>query len=139
LAEGKSVRFANRRIVCGDDYLTSFSSTLGAGDVFTGIFIGLNAIGWDGGHALRAATLGAQHFILYRTRPQIREIITMDEHHIRMGTETELVDVISHHVAETGDPTRYGTITDTDITVTTTQIQHPFREVLALAQTIAEK
>ncbi len=137
LAEGKSVRFANRRIVCGDDYLTSFSSTLGAGDVFTGIFIGLNAIGWDGGHALRAATLGAQHFIQHRTKPQIREIMEMDEHHIRMGTETELVDVISHHVAETGDPTRYGTIANTDITVTTTQIQHPFREVLALAQRIA--
>ena len=63
----------------------------------------------------------------------------IDKYHIRMGTETELVDVISHHVAETGDPTRYGTITNTDITVTTTQIQHPFREVLALAQTIAGK
>jgi hypothetical protein len=139
LADDKPVRYANRRIVCGDDYLTSFSSTLGAGDVFTGILIGLSAIDWDGGHALRAATLGAQHFILSRTKPQIREIITMDEHHIRMGTETELVDVISHHVAETGDPTRYGTITKTDITVTTTQIQHPFREVLALARTIAAK
>lgn len=137
LTEGKPVRFANRRIVCGDDYLTSFSSTLGAGDVFTGIFIGLNAIGWDGGHALRAATLGAQHFIQHRTKPQISDIIAMDEYHIRMGTETELVDVISHQVSETGDPTRYGTITNTDITVTTTQLQHPFREVLVLAQTIA--
>jgi len=139
MAEDKPVRFANRRIVCGDDYLTSFSSTLGAGDVFTGIFIGLNTLGWDGGHALRAATLGAQHFIQNRIKPQIIEIIAMDEHHIRMGTETELVDVISHHVAETGDPTRYGTIANTDITVTTTQIQHPFREVLALALQIAGK
>jgi len=139
LAEDKPVRCANRRIVCGDDYLTSFSCTLGAGDVFTGIFIGLTAIGWDGGHALRAATLGAQHFIQHRTKPQLIDIIAMDDHHMRMGTGTELVDVISHHIAETGDPTRYGTITDTDITVTTTQIQHPFREVLALAQRIAGK
>lgn len=139
LPEGKAVRFADRRIICGDDYLTSITTTLGAGDTFTGIFIGLNAIGWDGGHALRAATLGAQHFIQHRARPQIRDMIAMDEAHIRLGTETELVDVISHHVAETGDPTRYGTITDTVITVTATQIQHPFREVLALAVEIASK
>jgi hypothetical protein len=139
LAEDKPVRFADRRIICGDDYLPNFTSTLGAGDVFTGIFIGLNAIGWDGGHALRAAALGAQHFIQHRTKPRIEDMIAVDETHIRLGTETELVDVISHHIAESGDPTRYGTITDTVITVTTTQIQHPFREILSLALSIAAK
>jgi hypothetical protein len=137
LAEDITVRFADRRVICGDDYLTTFTSTLGAGDVFTGLFIGLNAIGWDGGHALRAATLGAQHFIQNRTKPQIRDVIVMDEGHIRLGTVTELVDVISHHVDATGDPTRYGTISDTVITVTTTQLQHPFRELLALARDLA--
>ncbi len=50
-----------------------------------------------------------------------------------MGTETELADVISHHLDDSGDPTRYGTISDTVITVRTTQIQHPFREILELA------
>ncbi|MBI5017348.1 MAG: carbohydrate kinase family protein [Deltaproteobacteria bacterium] len=137
LAEDKAVRFADRRIVCGDDYLTTFTSTLGAGDVFTGVFIGLVAIGWDGGHALRAATLGAQHFIQNRAKPKIRDMIAMDEEHIRLGTETELVDVISHHVDDSGDPTRYGTIADTVITVTTKQLQHPFREVLDVARTLA--
>jgi hypothetical protein len=56
-----------------------------------------------------------------------------DEGHIRMGTETELVDVISHHVADTGHSTRYGTISDTIITIRTSQIHHPFRETLDLA------
>jgi hypothetical protein len=137
LAEDKAVRFADRRIICGDDYLTTFTSTLGAGDVFTGIFIGLNVIGWDGGHALRAATLGAQHFIQHRAKPAMRDMVAMDEEHIRLGTETELVDVISHHVGDSGHPTRYGTIADTVITVTTKQLQHPFREVLDLARQIA--
>jgi hypothetical protein len=137
LHSGKTVRFAERRVVCGDDYVTHLTSTLGAGDVFAGVFIGLTALGWDGGHALRAATLGAQHFIQHRTKPMVRDMTAMDETHIRLGTETELVDVISHHVAESGDPTRYGTIADTVITITTTQIQHPFREILALAQSFA--
>lgn len=137
LGEDKGVRFAERRIVCGDDYLPNLVTTLGAGDCFTGIFIGLTALRWDGGHALRAASLGAQHFIQHRTRPAVSDIVAMDEWHIRLGTETELVDVVAHHVAETGDPTRYGTITDTVITVTTTQVQHPFREVLQLARRIA--
>lgn len=137
LASERGVRFADRRIICGDDYLTSFSSTLGAGDVFTGIFISLTAIGWDGGHALRAATLGAQHFIQHRSKPCIADMVAIDEIHIRLGTETELVDVISHHVEDAGYPTRYGTISNTVITVTTTQIQHPFRESLYLATEIA--
>jgi sugar/nucleoside kinase (ribokinase family) len=132
LARDTSVRFAERRIVCGDDYVTDLTTTLGAGDVFSGIFIGLTALGWDGGHALRAATLGAQHFIRHRTKPRIADMIATDEDHIRLGTETELLDVISHHLAASGDPTRYGTISDTVITVKTTQIQHPFREVLSL-------
>ncbi|NTU59956.1 MAG: hypothetical protein HGA98_02730 [Deltaproteobacteria bacterium] len=139
LAEARSVRFADRRIICGDDYLTTFSSTLGAGDVFTGIFIGLTAVGWDGGHAMRAATLGAQHFIQHRTKPAVADIVAIDESHIRFGTETELVDVISHHVNDSGDPSRYGTISNTVITVTTTQIQHPFSELLQLATLIARK
>jgi len=137
LHSGKTVRFAERRVVCGDDYVTHLTSTLGAGDVFAGIFVGLTALGWDGGHALRAATLGAQHFIQHRTKPMIQDMTAMDETHIRLGTETELVDVVSHHVAESGDPTRYGTISDTVVTITTTQIQHPFPEVLDLAQSFA--
>jgi hypothetical protein len=133
LPANRAVRFAERRIVCGDDYVTHLTSTLGAGDVFTGIFVGLIALGWDGGHVLRAATLGAQHFIQYRTKPTVDHIIAVDEEHTRMGTETELADVISHHLDDSGDPTRYGTISDTLITVRTTQIQHPFREILGLA------
>jgi hypothetical protein len=133
LPERQRLNFADRRIVCGDDYVTELISTLGAGDVFTGILVGLTVLGWDGGQALRAATLGAQHFIQHRTRPTIADMIAVDEGHVRMGTETELVDVISHHVAASGDPTRYGTIANTVITVSTTQIQHPFREVLNLA------
>ncbi|MBE0617184.1 MAG: carbohydrate kinase family protein, partial [Proteobacteria bacterium] len=126
LTEESKVRFAERRLVCGDDYVTDLTTTLGAGDVFTGVFVGLNALGWDGGHALRAATLGAQHFIRRRTKPQIADMIATDEEHILLGTETELVDVISHHLTASGDPTRYGTISDTVITIKTTQIQHPF-------------
>jgi hypothetical protein len=132
-------RFAERRIVCGDDYVTELTSTLGAGDVFTGSFIGLNALSWDVGHALRAATLGAQHFIQNRTKPRVRDMLAMDESHIRMGTETELADVISHHIDESGDPTRYGTISDTVITINTTQIQHPFQEVLELERRFSGK
>ncbi|MHB8766381.1 MAG: hypothetical protein ACYDA8_18870 [Deferrisomatales bacterium] len=139
LPEGKPVGFADRRIVCGDDYVTSLVSTLGAGDLFSGVFVGLTALGWDGGHALRAATLAAQHFIQYRTRPSVQDLIAVDEAHVRLGTETELTDRISHYVRESGDPTRYGTISDTVITVLTAQIQHPFREVLALAQRFAER
>ncbi len=132
LPKGVTLRYADRRIVCGDDYVTDLVSTLGAGDAFTGIFIGLNALGWDGGHALRAATLGAQHFIQTRKNPRISDMVAMDETHIRLGTETELVDVISHHVEASGDPTRYGTISDTVVTIHTTQIHHPFREVLGM-------
>ncbi len=132
LPDHLEIRFADRRIVCGDDYVTNLTSTLGAGDVFAGVFIGLNALGWDGGHALRAATLGAQHFIQHRTKPRIEDMVAVDEEHIRMGTETELQDVISHHIVASGDPTRYGTITDTTITILTRQIQHPFREILDL-------
>lgn len=137
LPEGKSVGFADRRIVCGDDYVTDLVSTLGAGDLFSGIFLALVALGWDGGHALRAATLGAQFYIQRRERPTIRDMIAVDEGHVRMGTETELTDRISHSVRESGDPTRYGTISDTVVTVHTTQIQHPFREVLGLAVRLA--
>lgn len=127
-------RFADRQILCGDDVVIKFLSTLGAGDTFTGIFIGLEALGWDGGHALRAATLGAQHFIKTGIRPTIRDIIATDEAHISMGTQTELYDIISHHISESGDPTRYGTISDTVITISTTQIHHPFREILGLEE-----
>lgn len=133
LPDRQRLSFADRRIVCGDDYVTGLVSTLGAGDVFSGIMVGLTALGWDGGHTLRAATLGAQHFIQHRTKPTIADMIAVDEEHQRMGTETELADVISHHVADSGDPTRYGTISNTVITVSTSQIQHSFREVLALA------
>ncbi len=129
-------RFADRRILCGDDYVINLSSTLGAGDTFTGIFISLKALRWDAGHALRAATLGAQHFIQNRKRPKIKNIIDTDEDHILMGTETYLRDIISHHISESGDPTRYGTITDVVITINTSQIQHPFREILALAEKV---
>ncbi|MBN2332900.1 MAG: hypothetical protein JXO49_02200 [Deltaproteobacteria bacterium] len=130
-------RFADRRILCGDDHIIDLLSTLGAGDTFSGIFIGLKAIRWDAGHAMRGATLGAQHFIQTRKRPKIQDIIATDESHIRSGTATYLRDIISHHISESGDPTRYGTITDTIITIDTSQIQHPFREVLALAETVA--
>jgi hypothetical protein len=133
------VRFADRRIICGDDYIDELISTLGAGDTFAGIFIGLKGIGWDSGHAMRAASLGAQHFIRTRKRPQIKDIITADERHILMGTETELRDIISHHLSESGDPTRYGTITDTIITINTTQVHHPFREILDLARKIVAR
>ncbi len=139
LSDDHRVRFAERRIVCGDDFVTGLVSTLGAGDVFTGIFIGLTALNWDGGHALRAATLGAQHFIQTRVKPRIADMVAVDESHIRLGTETELVDVISHHVAESGDPTRYGTIAHTVITIHTAQIQHPFRETLEVAKRIAAR
>ncbi len=130
------MRYADRRIICGDDFIDELSSTLGAGDTFAGIFIALKASGWDSGHALRGATLGAQYFIRTRQRPQIKDLVTTDERHIMMGTETELRDIISHHLQESGDPTRYGTITDTIITINTTQVHHPFREILKLAQKI---
>ncbi|MBW1645486.1 MAG: hypothetical protein JRJ56_04045 [Deltaproteobacteria bacterium] len=133
------LRFADRRILCGDDHLIDIATTLGAGDTFSGIFIGLKAIKWDAGHAMRAATLGAQHFIRTRERPKIADLIKTDEDHILMGTETALRDIISHHISESGDPTRYGTITDTVITVDTAQIQHPFREILDLALAVARK
>ncbi|MCD6429685.1 MAG: hypothetical protein J7L57_00490 [Deltaproteobacteria bacterium] len=134
------MRYADRRIICGDDFIDELSSTLGAGDTFAGIFIALKASGWDSGHALRGATLGAQYFIRTRQRPQIKDLVATDERHIMMGTETELHDIISHHLQESGDPTRYGTITDTIITINTTQVHHPFREILKLAQKIvAEK
>ncbi len=130
------MRYADRQIVCGDDFVDELSSTLGAGDTFAGIFVALKALSWDGGHALRGATLGSQHFIRTRQRPRIEDLIATDERHIMMGTETELKDIISHHLQESGDPTRYGTITDTVITINTTQVHHPFREILALAKEI---
>ena len=130
------MRYADRRIICGDDFIDELSSTLGAGDTFAGIFIALKALDWDSGHALRAATLGAQYFIRTRQRPKISDLVVTDERHIMMGTETELRDIISHHLQESGDPTRYGTITDTIITINTTQVHHPFREVLKLAQQV---
>ncbi len=130
------MRYADRQIVCGDDFVDELSSTLGAGDTFTGIFIALKAIAWDSGHALRGATLGSQYFIRTRKRATIKDIVATDERHIMMGTETELRDIISHHLQESGDPTRYGTITDTIITIDTTQVHHPFREILALAKKI---
>ncbi|MBN2809868.1 MAG: hypothetical protein JXR80_10290 [Deltaproteobacteria bacterium] len=130
------MRYADRRIICGDDFIDELTSTLGAGDTFSGIFIALKALGWDSGHALRGATLGAQYFIRTRQRPKIKDLVATDERHILMGTETELRDIISHHLQESGDPTRYGTITDTIITINTTQIHHPFREILKLAQKI---
>ncbi|MCK5540470.1 MAG: hypothetical protein KAI69_06030 [Deltaproteobacteria bacterium] len=134
------MRYADRRIICGDDFIDELSSTLGAGDTFAGIFIALKALAWDSGHALRGATLGAQYFIRTRQRPKIKDLIATDERHIMMGTETELRDIISHHLQESGDPTRYGTITDTIITINTTQVHHPFREILELAKKIvAEK
>jgi len=134
------MRYADRRIICGDDFIDELTSTLGAGDTFAGIFIALKALSWDSGHALRGATLGAQYFIRTRQRPKIKDLVATDERHIMMGTETELRDIISHHIQESGDPTRYGTITDTIITINTTQIHHPFREILKLAQKIvAEK
>ena len=134
------MRYADRRIICGDDFIDELSSTLGAGDTFAGIFIALKASGWDSGHALRGATLGAQYFIRTRQRPKLKDLVATDERHIMMGTETELRDIISHHLQESGDPTRYGTITDTIITINTTQVHHPFREILKLAQKIvAEK
>ncbi|MBN2705658.1 MAG: hypothetical protein JXR89_04370 [Deltaproteobacteria bacterium] len=133
------MRYADRRIICGDDFIEELVSTLGAGDTFAGIFIALKAIGWDSGHALRAATLGAQFFIRTRQRPRIKDLIAADERHIMMGTETELRDIISHHLHESGDPTRYGTITDTIITINTTQIHHPFAEILRLAQGIVAR
>ncbi len=124
--------FADRRILCGDDHVINLSSTLGAGDTFTGIFIGLKALQWDSGHAIQAATLGAQHFIQNRKRPKIQDIIATNEQHILMGTGTYLRDIISHHIKESGAPTRYGTIADVVITIDTSQIQHPFREIVAL-------
>jgi hypothetical protein len=133
----QEINFAERRIVCGDDFVTTHLSTLGAGDVFTGIFIALTALDWDGGHALRAATLGAQHFITSRVKPSISDMIKVDEDHIRLGTETELVDVVSHHVSQSGDPTKYGTITDTIITIRTAQLHHPFKETLEIALQLA--
>ena len=134
------MRYADRRIICGDDFIDELASTLGAGDTFAGIFIALKALSWDSGHALRGATLGAQYFIRTRQRPKIKDLVATDERHIMMGTETELRDIISHHIQESGDPTRYGTITDTIITINTTQVHHPFREILKLAQKIvAEK
>ncbi len=130
------MRYADRRIICGDDFIDELTSTLGAGDTFAGIFIALKALAWDSGHALRGATLGAQYFIRTRQRPKLKDLVATDERHIMMGTETELRDIISHHLQESGDPTRYGTITDTIITINTTQIHHPFREILKLAQKI---
>ena len=130
------MRYADRQIVCGDDFVDELSSTLGAGDTFTGIFIALKALSWDSGHALRGATLGSQYFIRTRKRAKIKDLIATDERHMMMGTETELRDIISHHLQESGDPTRYGTITDTVITINTTQVHHPFREILELSKEI---
>jgi hypothetical protein len=139
LPEDLHTTYADRRLVCGDDFVTSLVTTLGAGDTFTGLFIAFCALGWDGGHALRAATLGAQHFIQTRERPTVADMVHTDEQHIRMGTETEMVDVVSHHLEESGDPTRYGTIENTVITIRTSQIHHPFRETLEVAKKMAGK
>lgn len=137
LPQNLGISFAVRRLVCGDDYVTGLVSTLGAGDVFTGAFIGLSALGWDGGHALRAATLGAQYFIQTRVKPKICDMIEVDEEHIRMGTETEMVDVVNHHVDLAGDDTRYGTIVNTLVTIRTAQVHNPFRETLVTAMRMA--
>lgn len=137
LPQDLNISYAVRRLVCGDDYVTGLVSTLGAGDVFTGAFVGLSALNWDGGHALRAATLGAQHFIQTRVKPKICDMIEIDENHIRMGTETEMVDVVNHHVDLAGDDTRYGTIVNTLVTIRTAQVHHPFRETLGLAVEMA--
>lgn len=137
LTQTLGISYAVRRLVCGDDYVTGLVSTLGAGDVFTGIFVSLSALGWDGGHALRAATLGAQHFIQTRVKPRVEDMIAIDENHIRMGTETEMVDVVNHHVDLAGDNTRYGTIANTLVTIRTAQIHHPFSETLKLALAMA--
>ncbi|MBW2645252.1 MAG: hypothetical protein JRE23_03550 [Deltaproteobacteria bacterium] len=122
--------FLERILSVGDDNVLQFQTTLGAGDLFTGILIGLKVLGWDIGHAIRAAALGSQYFISSRQQPMLSDIYEMDYEHRLYGTFGNFRDMLIFHCSGEGDPTRYGTIVDKIIGIRTTQINHPFVEIV---------
>jgi hypothetical protein len=123
--------FAERVLSTGDDNVVRLTSTLGAGDTFAGVFIGLTALGWDVGHAIRAATLGAQFYIANRQEPMISDLIDTEDEHTMSGTFGNFRDMVTFHLPGGGVQTPYGTIVDKVVTIRTTQIHYPFWEVVA--------
>ncbi len=123
-------KYAERIISTGDDNVIKFISTLGAGDTFTGIFIGLAALGWDMGHAMRAATLGAQHFIKTRELPYLSDLVALDNEHTRCGTFGRLKDSLFFHMDGGGVLTRYGAIVEKTNAMHTNQLHRPFSDIV---------
>lgn len=123
-------KYAERIISTGDDNVIKFISTLGAGDTFTGIFIGLAALGWDMGHAMRAATLGAQYFIKTRKLPHLSDLVALDKEHTRCGTFGKLKDSLFFHMDGGGVLTRYGAIVEKTNAMHTNQLHRPFSDIV---------
>ncbi len=123
-------KYAERIISTGDDNVIKFISTLGAGDTFTGIFIGLAALGWDMGHAMRAATLGAQYFIKTRKLPYLSNLVSLDNEHTRCGTFGRLKDSLFFHMDGGGVLTRYGAIVEKTNAMHTNQLHRPFSDIV---------
>lgn len=123
-------KYAERIISTGDDNVIKFISTLGAGDTFTGIFIGLAALGWDMGHAMRAATLGAQYFIKTRKLPHLSDLVALDNEHTRCGTFGKLKDSLFFHMDGGGVLTRYGAIVEKTNAMHTNQLHRPFSDIV---------
>ncbi|HDM75655.1 MAG TPA: carbohydrate kinase family protein [Deltaproteobacteria bacterium] len=123
-------KYAERIISTGDDNVIKFVSTLGAGDTFTGIFIGLAALGWDMGHAMRAATLGAQYFIKTRKLPRLSDLVSLDNEHTRCGTFGRLKDSLFFHMDGDGVLTRYGAIAEKTNAMHTNQLHRPFSDIV---------
>jgi hypothetical protein len=128
---GETFDFAERVLSTGDDNVVRLTSTLGAGDTFAGVFIGLTALGWDVGHAIRAATLGAQFYIANRQEPMISDLIDTEDEHTLSGTFGNFRDMVTFHLPGHGVETPYGTIVDKVVTIRTTQIHYPFWEIVA--------
>ncbi|MBU0514336.1 MAG: carbohydrate kinase family protein, partial [Proteobacteria bacterium] len=131
LDSGEEFQFAERVLSAGDDNVIQLTSTLGAGDTFAGVFIGLIALGWDVGHAIRAATLGAQYYIANRQEPMISDLIDTEDEHTMTGTFGNFRDMVTFHLPGGGVATPYGSVIDKVITIRTTQIHYPFWEVVA--------
>lgn len=127
---GLGFTFTERLLSVGDDDVLEFETTLGAGDIFSGIIIGLKVLGWDMGHAIRAGALAAQHFISTRQHPMLSDIYEKDYEHRLYGTFGNFRDTLIFHCPGEGDPTEYGTIVDRVIAIRTTQINHPFIEIV---------
>ncbi len=130
LGQVHGFKYAERIISTGDDNVIKFISTLGAGDTFTGIFIGLAALGWDMGHAMRAATLGAQYFIKTRKLPYLSDLVSLDNDHTRTGTFGRLKDSLFFHMDGEGVLTRYGAIVEKTNAMHTNQLHRPFSDIV---------